>query len=344
MYISNFLAGGSALQLKAGISAINSGDLVSIGGPGNEAYTVATIDYAKVSNLAAILTPTNISSYIPAGTGHQAVCRDGSGNVYAATENSSGNLAINKYSPSGTLLLSAVIDSTVTSVVSPKLFQLSNGTFCCVYATNTLGHINFSIFDSNLVAVLAAQTSVTNAYGTVATTSYHDAIATSGGNFAVVWQTSAGIVGATYSNLGVQATGGTVTTTSGTAAYKCLRLGQLSSGNLVCAYSGAMVINGNAGAGSVIFTTAFANVGYTALSNSAVLTFVDLSILPGYFAMSVVNGSVSLAHVYTNLGAAVGTNYSATNTYNSMVQPQSKLTNDGVNFWFAYIADRKSVV
>ena len=128
-----------------------------------------------------------------------------------------------------------------------------------------------------------------------------------------------------------------IQTLASTVAQEFLRLGQLSSGNLVCSFRGSMTAGGTAGTGFVIVTVGGAAVsGPTNIDSTAVLGFLELSILTGFFALAESNGTTMRASVYSNAGALQGSQYSVADTLNSTTYPQIKLTNDGAQFWLAF--------
>lgn len=336
--LSTFGANGQQFSVKAGSAAINVNDLLLIGGPGNEAYTVATIDYAKNGAAITLAAATSVTASALPGGSRQQLARDAQGNIYEAGTNTGGNLVIYKTSPLLISQPSKTVDATATSVNTAKLFQLSNGTYACVYARAS-GALYFVIFDASL-NVIAGPTSVATEYA-ASSVVYHDAFALAAGGFAILFQTSAGtaIDLATYSNLGaVVLAAASIQTLASTAAQEFIRAGQLPNGNIVVGYRGAMTAGGTAGTSFTICTTAGANVaGPTNIDSTAVLGFLELSILSsGYFALAEANGTTLRASVYSQAGALQGSQYSTADTLNSTTYPQVKLANDGAQFWLAY--------
>jgi hypothetical protein len=337
---SNLVKNGQQLRVGAGAGAIAVSDLVEIGGPGNQAWSVATADYAANAGSGTLLAQTSVvAAALPAGGTRQPVARDRLGNIYIAGTNSSGNLVATKYSPLGTVLASATLDATATSVNTPYLFQLQNGTFAVVYA-RAAGALYFTIFDAALTVIagpssVATERSATNVV-------YHAACALSGGGFALAFQTSAGtaINLATFSNAGSSVLAATnIQTLAGSAAQQFLRLAQLSSGNLVCAYRGTMTAGGTAGTSFTIVTTSGGAVaGPINLDSTSTLGFLEISILPGFFALAEANGTNLVAGVFSNAGAQQGSTYTVGNTLASTTYPQTKLTNDGSSFWLAWFS------
>jgi len=337
--LSQFIKNGQQFQARAGSAAINVGDLLVTGGPGLEIFTAATLDYAKTTSAIALLPPTSLAAYVNGGGARQQIARDSLGNIFVVTTNASGNLVVNKSAPLSASAATAILDATATSVNTAKLVQLSNGMFAVVYA-RAAGALYFVIFDSSLNFV-AGPTSVASEYAATNVV-YHDAIALNGGGFALAFQTPAGtaINLATYSNVGAAVlAAASIQTLASTNAQEFIRLGQLTNGNLVVAYRGAMTAGGTAGTGFTIVSTAGVNVaGPTNVDSVATLGFLELSVIFGgaTFALAEANGTTIKAGVYSQAGALAGSLYSAADTLNSTTYPQVKLTNDGAQYWLAY--------
>lgn len=341
MNTSNFLAGGAQLQVKAGSSAINAGDLVIVGGPGTEAYTAATIDYARIASSGPLAAPAALTNAVALPVGVKAqLARDQLGNIFSITTNSSGNLVVNKTNPLGGNLVSAVLDAA-SATNTPKLFQLSNGTFCVVYA-RAAGIMQFVIFDGALNILVASTAIVTEfaASGVV----YHDAIPLAVGGFAVAYQTSAGtgISLGTYTNGGVVVhAASNIATLASTAAQEYIAMVQLPSGNIAVAYRGTMTSGGNAGTSFVIVTTAAAAVaGPTSVDTTSTLGFLSISTISGgtSLAIAVANGTNFIVGAYNQTsGALLGSKLTIADTLNSVSFPQAKLVNDGSQYWACYV-------
>jgi hypothetical protein len=338
MGTSDSIKNGQLNILNAGAGVLATRNLVSIGGPGNEAWAVGTIDYAAVGTASNILAQTSINASATPGAARMPVVRDALGNIYTLGTNSSGNAVVYKTSPKGVLLGSLVLDGAATSVNTPKLLPLSNGTFAAVYA-RAAGVLYFATFDAALDIITGPTTVGTEYHSTNLV--YHDAVALSGGGFAIAFQSSAG----TAVNLVTVNNAGTVTlaatsiqTLASTAAQEYLLIRQLASGNLQVAMRGAMTSGGNAGTSLVIVTTGGAAAfGPTNVDNTATLGFLEMTVLAGgTSAIAVANGTNLKCGVYNASGALVGSQFSVADTLNSVAYPQVRLTNDGSNYWLAY--------
>jgi len=284
--LSQFRNNGQTLQVNAGSAAINVGDLLEIGGPGSQAYTAATIDYSISAPVSTLITQTSLSTYALAGSNRIQLARDRLGNIYEVGSNGSGNLVIYKFGPTANTTSSAILDSTATTVNTPRLFQLQNGNYCCVYARSA-GALYFVIFDAAL-NVVAGPTSVATEYASTNVV-YHDAIALTGGGFAIAYQTSAGtaINGITYSNVGAVVTAAMSIQALVTAAQEFIKIIQLSSGNLVVAYRGTMTISSVAGTYfNIVSATLAAVAGPTSVDTTASLGFLELNQLSGFFSIA----------------------------------------------------------
>jgi hypothetical protein len=337
--LSQNIKNGQQLQLSAGAGQIRSGDLLEIGGPGNEAWTVGVADYAANAANGNLVAQTQIVAAAMAGSTRQPVVRDRLGNLYVVGTNSSGNLVVYKYTSGGILINSAVLDAIATSVNSPHVFQLQSGAYACVYA-RAAGALYFVVFDA-ILSIVAGPVLVGTEYASTNVV-YHGASPLSGGGFAVVFQSAAGTALnlVTYSNAGavVQASIN-VQTLAGTPAQQFLKLGQLSTGNLVCAYRGTMTAGGTAGTSVTVFSVAgLAVAGPTNVDSTATAGLLEFSIMTNAFAVAVANGTNLLCSVLSNVAVAQGSQFSTGNTLNSITAPQTRLLNDGVQFWLAYLS------
>lgn len=336
--LSGVIQNGQTLTLKAGAGTISAGDLIQVGGPGNEAWSVITSDHAAMS-AQQIVAPVSIVAGTANNYARWGVETDSRGNIYTATPNASGQgVAVAQYAPGGALLTGPVtIDSTAHTMVSIRLVTLSNNTFAAIYADSTTGGVRFTIFDTGL-NIVAGPTAAATGYlsGAVA---YSDACALSGGGFAVVYQNNGhtAINLQTYSNTGVAVLAATsIQAVSGAGALTYVRIGQLSTGNLVVAMRGTQA---PAGTSFVIVTTGGVSVQTNVIVDStATAGFLNLSIMPsGGFAVSCMDGTNVVAAVYNNAGTIQGSAYTSANTLNSTTYIQQKLTNDGLNFYFCYV-------
>lgn len=341
MLQSQIIKNGQQLNVMAGVKQVVRNDLMIVGGPGNQAYTIATADYASQAGAVGIASNIQVNaSAVPYAGTRAAVARDRTGAIYMAGTNSSGNLVIYKHDANGIPLASAVVDATATSVNAPYLFQLQSGGFACVYARAT-GLLYFVIFDAGL-SLIAGPIAVATERAT-ANVVYHSACALSGGGFAIVYQTSAGtaINLATYSNTGAAVLAATgIQVLAATAAQVFIRMGQLSSGNLVVAFDGTMTAGGIAGTSVVIVTPAGGAVaGPISLDSVANLGLVELSIMSGFFAVATTNATNLIAAVFNNAGVQQGSTYTVGNTLSAITHPQFKIVNDAVSqFWLVWLS------
>lgn len=342
--LSGVIQGGQTLGMVAGAQAINANDLVQTGGPGNEAYSVVTIDNAAV---AAITTTAPTSAVTGAVNNYARYDRvvDTLGNSYFLTPNaSSQGVNVSKRSPGNAILIaSTALDATTHAMISMRLRKLTSGNFVAVYVDSTTGGVKFVIFDTNL-NIVAGPTAVATGYETGAV-AYVDGVALSGGGFAVLYQSTSHVITLqTYSNAGAAVLAATsVQTITGTALVY-LALGQLSNGNLVI---GMRTTATPAGTSFVIVTTAGVSVvANTVIYSVATAGFCHLSVLPGFFSIADANGTNLQAAVYNNAGAQQGGNFTGVTTLNSTTYAQCQLANDGNNFYlfFTLTAGGLSVV
>jgi hypothetical protein len=330
---------GQQLKVPGGAGAVQVGDVVLVGGPGNGAWTAGTADYASIPAAGTVLSPSAIASARYPGTSRQPIARDRVGNIYMIGTNGSGNLVGYKFNPVGSLVSSVILDVTATSVNTPQLFQLQSGAYCCVYS-RAAGALFFVIFDSNL-NIVAGPSNIATEYASTNIV-YHASCSLSGGGFAVAYQTSAGtgLAFATFTNTGSSVLVPTnVVTFAGTSAQMTLRMIQLSNGNLAVGYRGTMTVNAIAGTGFVILgTNGSVAGGPTNIDPTSTAGFLELNGLSGFFAIAVANGANLIAAVMSLTGAIQGTPYSVGNTLNATTYPQVKLCNDGTKFWLTWFS------
>lgn len=334
--LSGTIQGGQTLQLRAGTGIINPGDLVETGGPGNLLWSVSTIDRAAApggsSTIPVAVVAGAVNNYI-----HWPSAADSSGNIYVLSPNaSSQGVNATKYSPLGNVLISnAVIDATGAAFSRMRLLSLSNGTFVALYVNGATGAISFAIFDASL-NVIVSPIAVATGYS-VGSVSYIDGCAFSTGGFAVVYQNSAhtAITLQTYSNPGAAVLGATsIQALGGSAALADLKIAQLNSGNLVVVMRTTAT---PAGTSFVIVSTGGASVATnTVIDATATAGFCELNVLPGFFAISDMNGTNVKASVWSDAGAQQGGTYTGASTLNNTTYGQSKLANDGISFYLFF--------
>lgn len=135
MGLSSFVKNGQNLPLRSGSAQINPGDLLEIGGPGNEAWPVATADYAQSPAASTLRIQTPLVAAALAGKTRQQAETDNQGNIVALGTNASGNLVAYRSPPLGTTVTSAVLDGTATSVYTPRLVPLLNASTAWAQST-----------------------------------------------------------------------------------------------------------------------------------------------------------------------------------------------------------------
>lgn len=324
------------MSFVTGSQQINQNDLLLIGGPGDEAYTAKTIDYAVLGPAQTIRAATQVVNGSATGSRRQAAATDNLANIYICAPNIWGALTVTKYSPIGGYLGTATLDASTTAVYSPKLVQLSNDTFACVYA-GTSGALKFVVFDTAL-SIIAGPTSVATEYN-VGSVVFHDTTALAAGGFAIVFQTSAGTAVnlATYSNVGASVLAATsVQTLSSTVAQVYVSVNQLANANLLITMRGTMT---PAGSTFVVVTTGGVSVvTNTVVDSTSVAGFNFVNVMSnGYFAVAVPNGTNMKCGVYSSLGVLQGSAYTTACTLNTTGYMAAKLVNDGVQFWLAFV-------
>ena len=334
--LSNTIKNGQITNVPAGYAAIAANSLVEIGGPGNEAWPVATTDYAVIGAVP-IVPETKFSSYYVEYGSYIPMARDRAGNVYTlfpGAGNAQG-LQVNKTPPAdGSVTLTAQLSGA--TYFTSALAQLSNGTFVAAYnATNTY----FTIFDAGL-NILAGPINIGLAYSpSPANYQLFGLCALSGGGFAIAFQSSAGtsVQFATYTNAGVQIVAPTNIQTLAGGTVVSLAMAQLSSGNIVVAFNGTATAGGTAGINHVVVTVGGAAVAgptNTASSSAAAGQLVQIATMTGFYSVAGAHGTTATSGVYSNAGAVQGTPANITIGGSASVAPKFKVLSDGIQFWF----------
>lgn len=301
--LSSFIKNGQNLQVKAGNAGINVGDLLLIGGPGNEAYSAKTIDYAKLGPASTVLAQTSIvaSTNITQHAGRLAGAVDANGNIYIFTLQDG---SVRKYSSTGSLLASFTTTSMVSDNIMGKVVILSNGNIAIVTpgASN-----NIMVLDAALNQVIASFALSPAPY-----TNYNanlDAVALSGGGFAVVYTTTTTVTLATFSNTGAAVLSPTTVQSVTISTQAFVRIAQLTNGNIVVAMN---MTSGSTPVGTSFFVVTTAGVSVVARVSVSTETTGGPCYLAvpaagspsaGYFGVADPTGYVG---VYSNAGALQG--------------------------------------
>lgn len=326
MLLSDMLKGGQTLQGKAGSLATNANDLLLLDARG-QLYTANVSDYAAAPNIgAAIVAATTLNGTLTPGgaTGkYMSVYSDGSIFIATAASTSNYGCTLYKYNAAGALVGSIVLDSTATVMYTPIILQLSNGNICVIWALNG-GALKFAILNSTLGIVMSATT-----IGTPSSNQY-DAVALSGGGFAISSQGASGAYLTIYSNAGASVLATTLI--SGTPATgTTTSMLQLSNGNIAIAI-GSTVASKALGyaiysaSGSVV--VAYAVLNSTATGSTS--TYPKISAVAGFFCCEIQLSGTSTAYVLSNAGALQG---GPCTTAAYATAALDVLTNDGANFW-----------
>ena len=339
--LSSLVKNGQQLQLQAGVTAINVGDLVQIGSWLGQAYPVKIMDYATQAAAGAILGDT-----VTAATGSGAdrvpvlLCKDGTYLVAGGLSNA----VILKRSASG-----AALSSVTTGVaLITNMFFLSNGLVCIVGLSaglDTAANVVFQIYDANLNLVTAVTTvgayfSQARQYGIGP-----HGIPLSGGGFAITYVVSANtsVNLAVYSNTGAQVLAPTAVYTYTAGDSMRSRLAQLQNGDLVL---GMSYTNTGQTAGSfsfMVLTTAGAVVvANTVIASPAYPLWVEISVLGNVFCIGGemqqcgTSAPFSYIGVYNSTGALQGSLHTGSSGTQSsgLFGTNLKIINDGASlFW-----------
>lgn len=345
-------------NLKAGAN-ISQNDALELG-PDGKAYPVQVTDYAAVANVnygtpqtnaatGQIVAQTQVVAAQTTAYYRQAVLNGADGSIYTVTANAPGpaGVLLSKYSAAGALLAQAIAEPTA-AFVAQQAFFLNNGNIC-VFANSpgVGGTPSFWIYDPNLVQIKGMTSLPETSIGP-----YGQAVALSGGGFAIVYQQNANPLLSrlvAYDNAGnVVLAPVTIWTRTGTTGMQFHRMAQLSNGNLVIAVSSTNTVS-SIGLYHGIVTTGGASVlAFTNLdpigSGSAGL-IPEISVTADYYAVSRANGTNQLAWVFDNTGTLRGSGFSAPTTIGTGMNT-TKLVTDGTQFWMIWprSSDSKEVL
>ena len=323
MYISDFTNGTQTLQGKVGSLAINANDVLELNHFGR-LYTAAVSDYAASGNVGnAIVAATTVGVSCVVDARKAVIKNPVDGSVFIGSLVSIAPTLF-KFSTAGALLGNVTLDVGGENII---LQLLTNGNVLAVWGT-AAGTLSFSVWDTNLNNVVPL---TVVASGTTLITAYFDALALSGGGFALAYGLSTGATLAIYTNTGgVTAAPATVsgTPTAGIATKLC----QQSGGNLAIAISSTAASHA---AGHAIYSVAgvmiLAYTNLSAGSNSAQM-YPEISAIANYYCVAGYDGTNSVAYVLNNAGTLQGAPFSfASSVTTSSVY---QLLNDGTNFEF----------
>lgn len=334
---SNGLAGGSVIAgsfgLKGGVDS-TANSLICLG-PDGLAYPVQTTDYSASSfpAMSYLWGALTVSASSPTMSERHNIMQAPNGDIYAcicASGNSNAyGLAVYRYSAGGALISYVVVDDFQSTCYTPRMEYLSDGNIVVTYSDGT--NLRYAILSPVLAIVRQPET--IDVVGTIGGTM----LALAGGGFMVVFaKTSAtDLLVSVYDNAGNVVTAKKLLRAASTGAT---RLAQLSNGNVA-------VLLSTGGASFIGVISATADVVVAFASGDISNTSVDISALPGYFAVVVVqtNNNIGRLRVYRNDGVLQGApvEFPSTGVQLSGV----RLINDGSAFWLSYTpsASRQSL-
>lgn len=339
-----YSGGGSSsiMQAKAGMSGINTNDLVQFDRDG-KLFPVRVSDFAAVPNVGTTIVPwTILAGFTIAGSAKKALYFDSKDacSYVAMPLTSAGDLVAIKLSPSGAILGTVSLDVVVGNTFqSPCITKLSNGNFVAVWEVTSYGTLHFAVFDKYL-NIIVAKTLIDTADSVKFT---FDVIALAGGGFAVAYSKNNPFL-AVYSNAGAVVLAGSALANAAVfgVAAQSIVLTQLSNNNI------AVAIGTNLTAkimGYAITTAAGASVvGCTIINATAGArnyNTVAISALPGYFCCTQQDQSNTTAYVLSNAGVIQGAPLTAAGSTTVTIP---LLTNDGTSFWLGYNTSQTDVV
>ncbi len=349
--------GGGTGELRAvsESSLISVGDVVSkddllyLCGLSGKGLPVDVTDYAAVKGLThgtpqtdaatgRIVAQTAINTQATAPGSRLAVLQlvDGSILTLSSYLSGIGGARLTQFTADGTILKTINVDSTVTEAGQYKLLKLSNGNIAAIFCMHgSPWNIKIAIYDTYLNEIKAL-----TVIASVPTSSpYYDAVALSGGGFAVIYQDEASPLLSklvTFDNSGTAVLAATtVWTRTGTTEAQYHAMVQLSNGNLAFAISSTNTVS-SIGLYYSIWTAAGVQVlAATQLSTVSCAYFPEIATGIGYFAVARANGTDQKAWVLDNAGAVQGTGLSIASTAGN-ASNKIKLLWDGIAFYLIW--------
>jgi hypothetical protein len=341
--LSQIIKNGQTLQAPAGPLAINQNDLVVLAGSPPQLYSAQVLDYvAAVTAGAAVVASTTYSSNGAGSAVHrnQVAVNPADGSIFIldSYQATLAGQTVWRYSQSGALVGSVVLDSNASSLTSSQIVQLAGGNFACFWAYANAG-LYYAIIDANL-NIIVPKTFIATVGSNPGPVPF--LLALVGGGFAITY-TVAGSPGGLYLVIyradGSQVSGptsipGMAPQNSASNAGIGTRMAQLSNGNIAI----AILDGGTKIMGYVIYSVVGAAVvAYTALTGATASQgsgYPEISVLPnGYFCVSVGTGNPTTvaAYVMNNAGQLQGAPFTLVGG-----NQQGRLINDGTNFWLFY--------
>lgn len=305
---------------KAG-EAITKKDPLFLDSLTGRLFKCDTTDYAAIGEMAygtaqtseatgRIVAQTNLS---PRTLAHnrQAALRNTSGHIFVASNYSGANgVTLRKVAPNGQILASVDTETSGTPAENHHVLELSNGNIAILYELS--GAIKYAVYDTNL-AVVKSVTALPAEYAP-----YFSACSLSGGGFAVLYQPSAASLTsslATFDNAGTAVLAPTVIwTRTGTTGSQYHKISQLSNGNLAYAISSTNTVSSIGLYHGVTDTSGSIIAAFAALSAVSSSRSPELSVISGYYAIAIANGTNQKAFILSNAGVLQGSEFSSATT------------------------------
>lgn len=305
---------------KAG-EALNKKDALFLDSLTGRLFKCETTDYAAIGEMdygtaqtseatGRIVAQTTISGRSSAYN-RMGVVRNASGHIFIASNYSGNNgLTLSKISASGQIMAIADIETSGSQAYNHHVLELSNGNIAVLYEFG--GALKYAVYDTSM-STIKAPTALPSVQ-----TPYFSACVLSGGGFAVVYQPSAAALTsslATFDNTGTAVLASTVVwTRTGASGTQFHKIVQLSNGNLAYAISST-----NTGSSIGLFhgvtnTSGAIVAAFAALSTVSSARYPELSMISGYYAIAITNGTNQKGFVMSNAGVLQGAEFSAATT------------------------------
>jgi hypothetical protein len=327
-------AGSQLLQAKAGPEAINTGDLVALAGMPKQLWPVESADHAAVAGAGQAVFPATLVNPYP-GDNYQRrkVAVDPTDkSIFYAEGHVTGSCGCKvwRFSATGQLIGSVVLDATAGASTRVMISRLSDGNYVVVWYNVPSPYKLFFAILSPLLHTLVPKTEIATA-GTNPSLNA-DMVPLSGGGFAVAWaHSNVGNYVAIYGNDGTEISApalvaGAPINNSGNVNGPHFKLAQLSNGNIFVGWADvsqanklALAIYDTAGASVVGYTTI---AGSKSASNGGGRGFPEISVMGDHLCFV---GEAGTAHILDNNGVQQGASI-------PLEQWGARVVNDGTSF------------
>lgn len=308
-------------------------------GPDGLAYPCVSSNYASVSQMGTVIlantTPSGTGLSAPQANGGQIVVVGDNGYIFVLSAIDSGpvGVSVDKYTPDGVLVdhLQALSGSGMTTA---NIAILSNGNLL-ITAAFTISTVEARFIVVTQTFEIVQSGAFNN--GTSAFTTAVSSCALSGGGFAAAYRTGTTTIQlSVYNNLGVLTSSAAAITADTYTSYGIV-VKELSNGEILLGYSVSSLYKFARYNTSAVIQGSLTSTGSIFNAAGTGATSVNVSVLPGFFAIgfSGVSAGTYLAQVWSNANAQQGSTITANISFSPDNVGYNFIVNDGVDFWIS---------